>query len=78
MQINAIMTPDAATGNSEKLAAMDKDAFASRYDVSRRTCDNWIQKGLPILKLSQRQVRIPLPDADTWVREKFFQQRRSA
>ena len=73
---NAI-TPDAATGQ-EKLAAMDKNSFAARYEVSRRTCDSWIQKGLPILKLSERAVRIPLPDADQWVREKFFTQRRAA
>jgi hypothetical protein len=70
--------PDAATGNENKMAALDKTSFASRYEVSRRTCDNWIAKGLPILKLSQRQVRIPIPDADVWVREKFFQQRRAA
>jgi hypothetical protein len=74
---NATIQPEAITGNS-KLSASNKNSFAAKYEISRRTVDNLIARGLPILKLSERQVRIPHPDADEWMRQKFFTQRRAA
>lgn len=68
--------PEAVTGG-EKLTATSKRIFAERYGVSLRTCDGWLADGMPHLKLSARQVRIPIADADQWLRTHFLTQRRA-
>jgi hypothetical protein len=70
-------TPDAATGNI-KLAAndiCDKKAYAARWQHSVRAVDNWLSEGLPHLRIGPRRVRICIPEADAWMREKYGTQR---
>ncbi|HLX69842.1 MAG TPA: helix-turn-helix domain-containing protein [Verrucomicrobiae bacterium] len=50
--------------------------FAARYGVSARTVWTWLADGLPHYKLSPRQTRIPLREADEWVTNKFFRKRK--
>jgi hypothetical protein len=66
--------PEVATGH-DKLAAVDKNEFGRMHDVSKRTVDGWIHDGCPHLKISPRMVRLPLPEASDWVRNRFLQRR---
>lgn len=75
--IESCINPEVATGQT-KLAALDKVAYGQRFDVSKRTVDNWLTMGLPHLKLSERAVRIPLEEGDRWVRERFLTQHLKA
>jgi excisionase family DNA binding protein len=36
--------------------------------IARRTVDNWLQRGLPHLKLGSRRVRFDLREVDEWFR----------
>ena len=74
MQKNEIR-PEAETG--PKFEALDKTGFGQRFDVSKRTVDDWLSQGLPHFKLSARCVRIPLLEGRDWVRSKYFVQRRA-
>ena len=56
----------------------NKGDFAMRWNVSPRCVDVWLKAGLPHLKLSARMIRINVPDADQWLKEKFGTQRRAA
>lgn len=46
---------------------VDKKALAARLGLSRRTIDNWMQRGLPHLKLGPRSVRFDLRDVESWI-----------
>ncbi len=46
---------------------IDKKALATRLGLSRRTIDNWMQRGLPHLKLGARRVRFDLRDVEPWL-----------
>lgn len=46
---------------------IDKKALATRLGLSRRTIDNWMQRGLPHLKLGDRRVRFDLRDVEPWL-----------
>ena len=46
---------------------IDKKALANRLGLSRRTIDNWMQRGLPHLKLGARRVRFDLRDVEPWL-----------
>ncbi len=47
---------------------IDKQALAHRMGITRRTVDNWLQRGLPHLKLGSRRVRFDLREVDDWFR----------
>jgi len=68
--------PETASG-TEHLAAQvtNKRGYAERWQSSVRTVDNWIARGLPHIKLSPRMIRINIPEADAWLRQKFGCQR---
>ncbi len=68
--------PDAAT-SEPKLAAeiTDKKGYAHHWQFSVRTVDNLLSDGLPHIKYGARRVRILIPEADAWMRQKFGQQR---
>ena len=69
--------PNDAAG--EKLAAkeiLDKRGYAERWSFSPRTIDNFLREGLPHCRIGKRRVRIFVADADAWMRQKFFCQRR--
>jgi len=64
--------PDAATG--QKLAAeiiTDKKGFGARWGFSTRHVDNLLAQGCPHLKVGKRRVRIVVPEADLWMKERF-------
>lgn len=81
MNIDAL-SPDTATG--DKLAATitdrpitDKVGYAQRWLFSRRHVDNLIAAGLPCLRVGTRRVRIVIPEADAWMRERYGTQSRT-
>jgi hypothetical protein len=67
---------DAATAIT-KLATeiTNKRGYAQHWQFSVRKCDQLLAKGLPHLKISARQIRINIPEADQWMREQFQTQR---
>jgi hypothetical protein len=70
-------TPDTANGQQMLAAEItNKRGYAQRWSFSVRKCDQLLAKGLPHLKLSARQIRISIPEADAWMREQFSTQRR--
>lgn len=78
MNVKAL-APDVATG--EKLAATeitDKRGFAERWRFSTRMVDAFLAAGLPHLKIGKRRVRICIPEADSWMHQRFSTQRRAA
>ena len=46
---------------------IDKDALARHLGLSRRTIDNWLQRGMPHLKLGARRVRFDLRKIEAWL-----------
>jgi hypothetical protein len=67
---------DAATDKKLATEITDKKGYAARWSVSLRTCDNWLQRGLPHVKASRKLVRIVVAEADAWVHQQFHTQRR--
>lgn len=65
---------DAATTAQE---ITDKRGYAARWQGSVRWLDGLLARGLPHLKIGKRRVRIVISEADKWMREQFFTQRRS-
>jgi phage terminase Nu1 subunit (DNA packaging protein) len=49
----------------KKLAA--KPQMATRYDVSKRTIDNWMRIGLPYIKIGKKFVRFDPDECDRWI-----------
>jgi hypothetical protein len=54
----------------------DKKGYGARWGFKARKVDNLLASGLPHLKIGARRVRILIPEADAWMREKFFVQRQ--
>lgn len=70
--------PDAATSQSNLAADItDKRGYAQRWQFSVRTVDNLLRDGLPHIKYGKRRVRIVTVEADSWMRDRFGQQRRA-
>ena len=62
--------PENSTSPETSTAAspyIDKKALANRLGLSRRTIDNWMQRGLPHLNLGARRVRFDLRDVEPWL-----------
>ena len=70
--------PNAPDATAQNLAdtITNKRGYAARWGFSVRKCDQLLAKGLPHLKLSARQLRISIPEADAWMHEQFHTQRR--
>jgi len=49
--------------------------FGARYGVAEVTVWRWVADGLPYLKLSPRHTRIPVVEADAWVKQRFSRKR---
>ena len=62
----------AATGTADNIT--DKRGYAARWGISIRKCDQLLAKGLPHLKLSPRQLRININEADAWMHKQFHTQ----
>ena len=67
--------PEAASGSKLAANITDKRGFGARWLFSPRHVDNLIAQGLPHCKVGRRRVRIFVPEADEWMRQKFGQQR---
>ncbi len=73
-----VIAPDAATDNTKLTADItDKRGYARRWQFSVRTVDNLLREGLPHIKYGMRRVRIVIPEADDWMKQRFGQQRRA-
>ena len=77
MNQKEVHTPEADTGKNLPVV-LDKRGYADRWHFSVRTIDNFLAQGLPHFKIGKRRVRISVPEADAWMREKFAIQRRSS
>jgi len=81
MKFNNSCTPETAAGHKPAEAdatgeITDKRGFGLHWQFSTRHVDNLIAQGLPHLKIGKRRVRILIPEADAWMRQKFGHQRR--
>jgi hypothetical protein len=76
--VKNILQPDAATGD-EKLAV---PRYGSKRDVgamiqmSPRSVDNLVAKGMPFLALSRRRLRFDMGEVRQWLADNFRTQRR--
>jgi hypothetical protein len=74
-------SPETAAGNKSvengrTSDITDKKGYGLRWQFSPRHVDNLIAQGLPHLKIGRRRVRILVPEADAWMRQRFSQRRR--
>jgi hypothetical protein len=73
----AFQTSEVAMGEVKPASEItNKKGYAERWQHSVRAVDKWISQGLPHLKIGKRRVRIIIPEADAWMRERFGTQRR--
>jgi hypothetical protein len=73
---SSILSLDAAASQPKPAGEIvDKDGFAARWGHKRRSVDNWLAQGLPHYRVGERRVRIFIPEADAWMREKFHVRR---
>lgn len=47
---------------------MDQRDFARHMDVSLRTVQGWVARGLPVVRMSNRLIRIEVLVAEEWLR----------
>jgi len=72
-QKNAI-TSNQASPVADRLV-LTVPEFCDRWHVSTRTVSRWLVIGLPHMKFSYRNLKIPVPEADRWVEGNFKRQR---
>lgn len=74
--------PEAVAGDAKLTGSIapfgDKKAVAQLLGMSVRSVDNYIQAGLPVIKLSARRCRFDLAECRQWFIEQYRQQRRAA
>lgn len=58
-------------GADSQTEIADKIAYARRWGFSRRMVDCWLASGMPHLKIGKRRIRIVVPEADAWLRERY-------
>ena len=72
-----VRTQDASTRTTlEADYITDKRGYGARWHFSVRHVDNLLAQGLTHCKVGNRRVRIIVPEADTWMRQRFGIQRR--
>jgi hypothetical protein len=49
--------------------------FAERWGVKKSTAWNWLARGCPHLKISYKNTKVPIAEADAWVKQNFLRQR---
>jgi len=49
--------------------------FGKRWGHRKTTVYKWIAKGMPHMKISARDTKIPIAEADRWMKETFLRQR---
>lgn len=62
-------------GQNSVTEITDKRGYGARWWFSVRHIDNLLSQGLPHLKIGARRVRILIPEADAWMKEKFSTRR---
>ena len=76
MKINSLaLEPTTGATNDMVAAITDKQGYGARWKFSSRHIDNLLAKGLPHCKVGARRVRILIPEADAWMKDKYFIQR---
>jgi hypothetical protein len=55
----------------------DKRGYAAHWHFSVRKVSDLLAQGLPHIKISARQLRINIQEADAWMHEQFHTQRRA-
>jgi len=51
--------------------------YGTRFGVSRDIVYHWIKTGIPHLRLSRSNIKIPIVEGDAWVKQNFLRQRES-
>ena len=67
--------PEVAEGSQMSAALLDKRDLARLLKLSPRSISNWMDKGLPHLRLGERRVRFVTPDVMQWFQENCACQR---
>lgn len=49
-----------------------KREIAKLNSLSERTIDNFVARGMPVLRVSSRKLLFPLRDVDQWLRDQFL------
>jgi hypothetical protein len=64
--------PETVTGG-EKLAAqlLDKNDLARLLKLSPRSISNWMERGMPHLRLGERRVRFIQEDTLAWLKANY-------
>ncbi len=73
---NAQVLESAASEQKSAGDITDKKGYAQRWLFSPRKIDGALSERLPHMRIGRRRVRIFTAEADAWMREKFFTQRR--
>lgn len=71
-------TPEPATGTPKLAVIANKREYAARWGVSSRTVSNLLATGLPHCSISSRMVRIPIAEADQWMKDRYGTRRFKA
>jgi excisionase family DNA binding protein len=58
-----------------KEAYFTKKELAAHLNVSTRTIDNMITRGLPYIRFTSKLVRFPRTAVDDWIRERTIRRR---
>jgi len=75
MKIQQNATPGKQARPVEERLVLKVPEFADRYGVTPRTVRTWLKCGLPHLKLSPHNTRIPVREGDEWVTTNYYRQR---
>lgn len=51
--------------------------FGAHWGKKKTTVYKWLASGMPHMKFSVRDTKIPVAEADAWVKENFLRQRES-
>jgi hypothetical protein len=49
--------------------------FGNRWGVKKTTVCKWLATGMPHMKFSYRNLKIPVEEADRWLKENHLRQR---
>jgi excisionase family DNA binding protein len=50
----------------------DKNDVAAMLQLSKRTVDTLLSKGMPHLRIGARRVRFDMDEVQKWLKEKFY------
>jgi hypothetical protein len=71
----SVPTTSSAPGTVDIRLVLKVPEYGSRWGVKKDVVWKWLKVGMPHLKISRRNVQIPLAEADAWVKQNFLRQR---